>query len=97
MNFRAGFYAENLLLYSKIIQDRGKLPLPIGKTHRFAPLALGDLANLAAVVLVGQGPHGFDDRERYDDPELILLYINADLLCKGAAHCSHRAPNVCWR
>lgn len=31
---RAGFYAENLLLYNKQAQQEGKLPLPIGKNHK---------------------------------------------------------------
>jgi hypothetical protein len=37
----AGFYAENLLLYSKQAQEEGILPLPVGDTHKFAPIALG--------------------------------------------------------
>lgn len=37
----AGFYAENLLLYSQQAQAEGLLPLPIGETHKFAPVALG--------------------------------------------------------
>ncbi|KAF8453419.1 hypothetical protein BGX38DRAFT_1176823 [Terfezia claveryi] len=76
---RAGFYAENLLLYNKNAQNTGKLPLPIGKNHRFAPLALGDLAHLAAVVLVGQGPHGFDDEERGQ-----LIVLTGPQMCTGS-------------
>lgn len=38
---RAGFYAENLLLYAPQAKDEGLLPLPIGKDHKFAPVALG--------------------------------------------------------
>jgi hypothetical protein len=38
---RAGFYAENLLNYYKQAQEDGTLPLPIGKNHKFAPVALG--------------------------------------------------------
>jgi hypothetical protein len=38
---RAGFYAENLLIYSEQTQKEGVLPLPIGKDHKFAPIALG--------------------------------------------------------
>ncbi|GAA5879428.1 hypothetical protein JCM1840_007034, partial [Sporobolomyces johnsonii] len=34
---RAGFYMENLLLYSKQAQGEGKLPLPIDPDHKFAP------------------------------------------------------------
>jgi hypothetical protein len=37
----AGFYAENLLVYSKQAQQEGVLPLPVGKKHKFAPIALG--------------------------------------------------------
>jgi hypothetical protein len=38
---RAGFYAENLLLYAPQAQKDGILPLPIGTAHKFAPVALG--------------------------------------------------------
>lgn len=38
---RAGFYAENLLLYAPQAKEEGVLPLPIGKDHKFAPVALG--------------------------------------------------------
>lgn len=38
---RAGFYAENLLLYSKQAQEEGTLPLPVGKNNKFPPVALG--------------------------------------------------------
>jgi len=61
---RAGFYAENLLLYSPQAQKEGILPLPIGEQHSFAPVALGDVAQLAAHVLTGKGKNGFDDRHR---------------------------------
>ena len=37
----AGFYAENLLLYSEQARGDGVLPLPIGDMHKFAPVALG--------------------------------------------------------
>jgi hypothetical protein len=37
----AGFYAENLLLYSEQAKADGVLPLPIGESHKFAPVALG--------------------------------------------------------
>jgi hypothetical protein len=39
--FRAGFYAENLLLYTEQVRGEGLLPLPIGESHKFAPIALG--------------------------------------------------------
>ncbi|KAF1990390.1 NAD(P)-binding protein [Aulographum hederae CBS 113979] len=61
---RAGFYAENLLLYAPQAQNDGVLPIPVGKDHKFAPVALGDVALLAAHVLSSQGKHGFDDRHR---------------------------------
>jgi len=38
---RAGFYAENLLLYSQQARNEGIMPLPIGENHKFAPIALG--------------------------------------------------------
>ncbi|KAI8903681.1 hypothetical protein DFJ77DRAFT_431696 [Powellomyces hirtus] len=61
---RAGFYAENLLLYSKQTQSESVLPLPIGSNHKFAPVALGDIALLAAHILTGEGKHGFADAHR---------------------------------
>lgn len=67
---RAGFYAENLLLYNKDAQKNGKLRLPIGPTHKFAPVALGDIAQVAAHVLTGEGPQGLNDKHR---GQLIIL------------------------
>ncbi|KAJ0421198.1 hypothetical protein BJY00DRAFT_312383 [Aspergillus carlsbadensis] len=61
---RRGFYAENLLLYSHQAQEEGTLPIPIGKDHKFAPMALADVALVAAHVLSGHGKHGFDDKHR---------------------------------
>ncbi|KAH8843170.1 hypothetical protein MCOR02_007966 [Pyricularia oryzae] len=61
---RAGFYAENLLVYAPQASTEGVLPIPIGENHKFAPVALGDVAQVAAHVLTGKGPHGFDDRHR---------------------------------
>jgi len=61
---RAGFYAENILLYAPQVMEEKILPLPIGSGHKFAPVALGDVAQLAAYVLSGIGKHGFDDRHR---------------------------------
>jgi hypothetical protein len=49
---RAGFYAENLLLYAPQAKEEGVLPLPIGKDHKFAPVAPG-----VSVLLA-------DDKER---------------------------------
>jgi len=67
---RAGFYAENLLLYSPQAQEEGVLPIPIGANHKFAPIALGDVSQVAAHVLSGKGKHGFSDQHR---GQLIVL------------------------
>ncbi|KAI5799079.1 hypothetical protein EDC01DRAFT_650380 [Geopyxis carbonaria] len=61
---RAGFYAENLLLYTKPSQKSAQLALPLGPTHKFAPVALRDVALLAAHVCSGTGPQGLDDKHR---------------------------------
>jgi hypothetical protein len=37
---RAGYYAENLLLYTKQAQGEGKLPIPIDEHHKFAPVRI---------------------------------------------------------
>ncbi|TFK55473.1 NAD(P)-binding protein [Heliocybe sulcata] len=75
---RAGFYAENLLLYNKDAQKNQKLRLPIGPTHKFAPVALGDIAQVAAHVLTGEGPHGLDDRHRGQ-----LIVLTGPMMCSG--------------
>lgn len=75
---RAGFYAENLLLYSKQAKKEGSLPLPIGSSHKFAPVALGDVAHLAAHVLTGKGKHGFNDRHRGQ-----MMIMTGPQLCAG--------------
>ncbi|KAK1755906.1 Prestalk A differentiation protein A [Echria macrotheca] len=75
---RAGFYAENLLLYSEQARNEGLLPLPIGESHKFAPVALGDVAQVAAHVLSGKGPHGFDDRHRGQ-----MMVVTGPMLCAG--------------
>lgn len=61
---RAGFYAENLLLYEKQAQAEGRLRLPIGEDHKFAPVALGDIAQIAAYVVTSEGPQGLADNVR---------------------------------
>lgn len=66
---RAGFYTENLLNYSPQAKE-GKLPLPIGPNHKFAPIALGDVALVVAHILSGKGKHGFADKHR---GQLIVL------------------------
>ncbi|KAJ4861394.1 nmrA-like family domain-containing protein [Trichoderma breve] len=75
---RAGFYAENLLLYSEQAKADGVLPLPIGESHKFAPVALGDIAHMAAHVLAGKGKHGFDDRHRGQ-----MMIVTGPQLCAG--------------
>jgi len=75
---RAGFYAENLLLYAPQAQKEGILPLPIGEAHKFAPVALGDVALLAAHVLTGKGKHGFDDKHRGQ-----LMVLTGPMLTTG--------------
>lgn len=46
---RAGFYAENLLLYSPQAKEKGVLPIPVGQNHKFPPVALGVSDNLVAL------------------------------------------------
>ncbi|KAL5618051.1 hypothetical protein FOVSG1_000273 [Fusarium oxysporum f. sp. vasinfectum] len=75
---RAGFYAENLLLYGQQAKSEGVLPLPIGEFHKFAPVALGDVAQVAAHVLTGKGKHGFDDRHRGQ-----MMVVTGPMLCAG--------------
>ena len=60
---RAGFYAENLLVYGPQAKS-GEIPLPAGKKGKFAPVALGDIAQLAAHILTGEGEHGLSDMHR---------------------------------
>jgi uncharacterized protein YbjT (DUF2867 family) len=48
----------------------GEIPLPAGKKGKFAPVALGDVAQLAAIILTGEGEHGLDDLHR---GQLIIL------------------------
>ncbi|KAL0933607.1 uncharacterized protein CTRU02_210406 [Colletotrichum truncatum] len=75
---RAGFYAENLLLYAPQAKEEGVLPLPIGENHKFAPVALGDVAQVAAHVLTGKGKHGFDDKHRGQ-----MMIVTGPQLCAG--------------
>ncbi|KLJ10894.1 hypothetical protein EMPG_09831 [Blastomyces silverae] len=75
---RAGFYAENLLLYSPQAKEEGTLPLPIGKQNKFAPMALGDLAQVVAHVLTGKGKHGFSDAHRGQ-----LMVLTGPMLVAG--------------
>ncbi|KAH7045276.1 hypothetical protein B0J12DRAFT_154563 [Macrophomina phaseolina] len=75
---RAGFYAENLLVYAPQAREEGVLPLPIGKNHKFAPVAMGDVALVAAHVLSGSGQHGFDDKHRGQ-----LMVVTGPMLSTG--------------
>lgn len=75
---RAGFYAENLLTYAPQAQKEGILPLPVGENNLFAPIALGDVAQVAAHVLTGVGKNGFDDRHRGQ-----LMVLTGPKLCTG--------------
>ncbi|KAL4898970.1 hypothetical protein BDW74DRAFT_171816 [Aspergillus multicolor] len=75
---RPGFYAENLLIYSKQAQEEGKLPLPVGKDHKFAPIALGDVSQVVAHVLTGEGKHGFSDQHRGQ-----LMILTGPMLTTG--------------
>lgn len=75
---RAGFYAENILLYAEQAKTTGKLPLPLGAGNKFAPVALGDVAQVAAYVLTGEGPHGFSDEHRGQ-----LMVVTGPLLMAG--------------
>ncbi|KAJ6496062.1 hypothetical protein C8R45DRAFT_153294 [Mycena sanguinolenta] len=75
---RAGFYAENLLLYAPQAQSDATLPLPVGEKHKFAPVALGDVAQVAVHVLSGVGKQGFDDRHRGQ-----LMVVTGPQLCAG--------------
>nr|VWP01231.1 Uncharacterized protein [Ganoderma boninense] len=54
----------NLLLYSKQAQGEGRLPIPVGDRHKFALIALGAIAQLAAFVVTSEGPHGLADNVR---------------------------------
>ena len=56
--------AENLLLYNEQAEDKAKVPLPMGPSHKFAPLALGDISRLVAHVVASTGPHGLGDKVR---------------------------------
>ncbi|TFK81930.1 NAD(P)-binding protein [Polyporus arcularius HHB13444] len=76
---RAGFYAENLLLYTKQAQGEGKLPIPIGENHKFAPVALGDVAQIAAHAITSEGPHGLADDVRGQ-----ILVVTGPQLVAGA-------------
>jgi uncharacterized protein YbjT (DUF2867 family) len=75
---RAGFYAENLLNYATQTRKEGLLPIPIGQDHLMAPIALGDVAQVAAHVLSGQGKNGFDDAHRGQ-----LIVLTGPRLCSG--------------
>ncbi|PGH19192.1 hypothetical protein AJ80_04163 [Polytolypa hystricis UAMH7299] len=75
---RAGFYAENLLLYTPQAKEEKILPIPVGKNHKFAPIALGDIAQVVAHVLTGKGKHGFSDQHRGQ-----LMVLTGPILATG--------------
>ncbi|KAK9241810.1 NAD(P)-binding protein [Lipomyces tetrasporus] len=75
---RAGFYAENLLLYAPQAQKDGLLPLPIGQSQKFAPVALRDVAQVAAHVLTSKGKQGFSDKVRGQ-----LIALTGPMLAAG--------------
>ncbi|KAK5938816.1 hypothetical protein PMZ80_009008 [Knufia obscura] len=75
---RAGFYAENLLLYAAQMMEEQTIPLPIGESHKFAPMAMQDLAQVAANVLTGKGKHGFSDKHRGQ-----LMVLTGPMMCAG--------------
>ena len=88
--FRAGFYAENLLLYESQLKE-GTLPIPLGPKGKFAPVALGDVALLAATILTGEGKHGLADIHR---GQLIILtgpaMMSGEELAQAASMALHR-------
>jgi len=88
---RAGFYAENLLLYAEQMRTQKVLPLPAGDAHKFAPVALGDIAQVAATVLASEGPHGFGDNVR---GQLIVMTGPMMLAGKELANAASQALGV---
>lgn len=52
------------------MREEHTFPAPLGEDHKFAPIALGDVAQVAAHVLSGKGKHGFSDKHR---GQLIVL------------------------
>ncbi|KAF1950572.1 hypothetical protein CC80DRAFT_519958 [Byssothecium circinans] len=77
---RAGFCAENLLLYSPRARNDGTVPSQVDQDHKFAPVALGDVALLAAHVLSRKGQHGFDDKHRGQ-----LMVLTGPILATAAS------------
>ncbi|KAG1890806.1 hypothetical protein F4604DRAFT_373709 [Suillus subluteus] len=89
---RAGYYAENLLLYEKDMKKNGRLRLPIGDVNSFAPVALGDVVKVAANILVSEGPKGLSDRFRGQ-----LITLTGPTMCNGvelAAAASQAGVNI---
>lgn len=89
---RAGYYAENLLLYEKDMKTNGRLRLPIGDVNSFAPVALGDVVKVAANILVSKGPKGLSDRFRGQ-----LITLTGPTMCNGvelAAAASQAGVNI---
>lgn len=65
---RAGFYAENLLNYAPQTKE-GSLPLPIGPSHKFAPIALGVSDEKATVDL------GYQFKLTIQDVALVAAHV----------------------
>ncbi|KAH8703104.1 hypothetical protein BGW36DRAFT_288911 [Talaromyces proteolyticus] len=85
---RPGFYAENLLLYAPQAQEEGLIPIPIGPKNKFPPVALADVAQLAAHILTGKGKHGFSDKHRGQLMTLTgPMLLNGDELAQIASNC----------
>ncbi|GJE91575.1 NAD(P)-binding protein [Phanerochaete sordida] len=73
---RAGFYAENILLYSREMNAEGRIPIPIDDIHRFAPVAVADVVAVCAYCLTSVGPQGLAEGVRDEvltvtGPELV--------------------------
>ncbi|KAF3071353.1 hypothetical protein CFAM422_006199 [Trichoderma lentiforme] len=73
---RAGFYAENLLLYSEQAKADGVLPLPIGESHKFAPVALGVSLRIFLQIV------GHD----FDQPLQDIAHVAAHVLAGKGKH-----------
>ncbi|OJJ52249.1 hypothetical protein ASPSYDRAFT_137945 [Aspergillus sydowii CBS 593.65] len=71
-------------------QEEGTLPLPVGTNHKFAPIALGDVAHVVAHVLTGQGKHGFSDQHRGQ-----LMVLTGPMLATGDELAAAASKLIC--
>ena len=93
----AEFYAEKLLVYAPQAKEEAVLPAPIGRDHKFRPIALGESCFLLSMststiltprnvgtMLTGKGKHGFSDAHSGQLIFFSPVYINSpkNLLCK---------------